>query len=140
MSTSHEICTPGQQLDCSLSTGSLSIKQQQSATFEFYSISSSPPSTPTSPSAPPLSPITPKEDGNNWPTCVPINKVTSHSQLPQPINSLFPPNFSYIFKKCTPLNNYHEAFNTNFYINIKTEDEAKEWISKFEQEQTQLTI
>ena len=37
--------------------------------------------------------------------------IISHSQLPQPIYSLLPPNFTYTFESFTPLNNHHEAFS-----------------------------
>ena len=130
-STSHEIPTPNHQLHCLLSSSNSSIKHQPSTTFELDSISSSPPSTPKSPSAPPFSPITTKQDLS---ICIPINKVTSHSQLPELICSLLPSNFTYTFESFTPLNNHYDAFNSTFYVNIKTENEAKQWISQFEQQ------
>lgn len=70
---------------------------------------------------------------------VPIQQVTTHSQLPAAVSDLLPANYTYIFENFTQLDNHHVAFDTKFYVNIKTEIEAKQWISKFEHNTAQLT-
>ena len=90
---------------------------------------------PCSPLAPPFSPIVSEETEHEEPIitiCVPIQQVITHSHLPPAVSALFPANYTYVFEDFTQLDSHRVAFDTKFLVNVKTETEAKQWISKFE--------
>lgn len=92
-------------------------------------------SPPCSPLAPPFSPIITEEtkyDKQIMAISVPIKQITMHSQLPPAVSELLPVNYTYILETFTQLDSHHVAFDTKFCVNIKTEIEAKQWISEFE--------
>ena len=92
-------------------------------------------SPPCSPLAPPFSPIVSEETEHEEPIitiCVPIQQVITHSHLPPAVSALFPANYTYVFEDFTQLDSHRVAFDTKFLVNVKTETEAKQWISKFE--------
>ena len=66
---------------------------------------------------PPFSPFGTEGDKKHLFIRVPIQKVTTHSQLPQAISSLFPPNFTYVFESFIQLENHQATFDTKFCVN-----------------------
>ena len=110
----------------------LAITAQVTLSDESAVLTESPP---CSPLAPPFSPIVSEETEHEEPIitiCVPIQQVTTHSQLPPAVSAVFPANYTYVFEDFTQLDSHRIAFDTKFLVNIKTETEAKQWISKFE--------
>ena len=91
------------------------------------SISEDPPSSPLTP---PYSPLIPTQMCDT--IDIPLNQDVSSTQLHHSIRLLLPQNCKYRFEQFTQHNGQELSFNTKFNINIKTESDALQWLSEFE--------
>ena len=69
---------------------------------------------------------------------LPLNKKLEHSQLPPYIQDVLPDNCSYMFSSFEYLCEHTKAFHANMFINVHSEEMAKQWLKEHEH-QTDVT-